>query len=200
MGAPRFGQNVFKPPASTGLDSATEELLQAPQAESVGTISKEKLAQVIADTVPPPPWEVDPSYDRHDSDARKFIEAPANVTLRWLNPKIISQSSMRDWQAVPAKGDPRFKLKLKSMTAPDNTIRRGDHNGDFLAWMYTAWVESRNRLKQARSARQSGKAGDRARATQDAYRRGKFGRYVSSPETAQEPTGTLVDGRTLGQD
>lgn len=200
MGAPSLGKNVFKTPASTGLDSATEDLLQVPQAEQVGTISQERLAQVIADTVPPPPWEVDPSYDRHDSDARKFVEAPDNVTLRWLNPKIVSQSSMREWQAVPARGSTQFKLKLKSMAAPDNTIRRGDHNGDFLAWMYTAWVESRQRLKQARRDRQVGVAAARSRDTQEAYRRGKFGRFITSPEEARDPTGTLVDGRVLGKD
>jgi hypothetical protein len=200
MGTYRMGQKFVKPPASTGMDSATEELLQLPQAEHVGSISAEKLAQALADTVPPPPWEVDPSYNRHDSDARKFLEAPDNVTLRWLNPKIVSQSSMRDWQAVPAKGDRRFTLKLKSMAAPDNTVRRGDHNGDFLAWMYTAWVESRARLKQARTNRRTGQAGDRVAATQEAFQRGKFGRYVSSPEPGREPTGTLVDGRSLGVD
>ena len=200
MGGPSLGKNVFNKPASAGLDSATEDLLQVPQAEQVGTISKERLAQVIADTVPPPPWEVDPSYDRHDSDARKFVEAPDNVKLRWLNPKIVSQSSMREWQAVPARGDPRFKLKLKSMGAPDNTIRRGDHNGDFLAWMYTAWVESRDRLKQARRDRQVGVAAARAHDTQEAYRRGKFGRFITSPEDARDPTGTLADGRVLGKD
>ena len=200
MSAPRLGQKVFDHPASATLDSATEELLQVPVPEVVGQISKEKLAQVIADTVPLPPWEVDPSYDRHDSDARKFVEAPDNVTLRWLNPKIVSQSSMRDWQAVPAKGDKRFRLKLDAMRAPDNTIRRGDHQGDFLAWMYTAWVESRNRLKQARRDRARQSATQRARETQEAYRRGKFGRFITSPEDARDPTGTLVDGRRLDRD
>lgn len=200
MPAPRLGQNVFKSPASTGLDSATEALLQVPEAVPVGTISQDRLAQVIADTVPLPPWEVDPAYNRHDSDARKFVEAPDNVTLRWLNPKIVSQSSMRDWQAVPATGDRRFRLKLGSMRAPDNTIRRGDHNGDFLAWMYTAWVESRQRLKTARTDRLSGQAARRARDTQEAYRRGKFSRYISSPDEARDPTGTLAEGRSLDKD
>lgn len=200
MPAPRLGSKVFPSPASTGVSSATEELLHAPAAATLGTISPERLAQVIADTVPPPPWEVDPSYNRHDSDARKFVTVPANVTLRWLNPKIISQSSMRDWQAVPAKGDSRFTLKLKSMAAPDNTIRRGDHNGDFLAWMWTAWVDSRRTLKQQRVERTSAQAATRARQTQDAYRSGKFGRYVTSDGEARTPTGTLVDGRLLEKD
>ena len=199
MPAPRLGQRVFSKPASTGLDSATEELLQAPAPEVLGTVSQERLAQVIAETVPPPPWEVDPSYDRHDSDARKFVDAPDNVTLRWLNPKLVSQTGMRDWQAVPAKGKSPFRLKLGSMAAPDNTIRRGDHQGDFLAWMYTAWVESRTRLKRARPERQSRAATDKLRATQEAYNAGKFGRYVKGGE-AQHPTHTIADGRTMGTD
>lgn len=199
MPAPRLGSNVFKSPASTGLSDATEELLHAPQAEVLGTVSKERLAQVIADTVPPPPWEVDPSYDRHDSDARKFVEVPENVTLRWLNPKQVSQSGLRDWQAVPASGDTRFKLKLKTMKAPDNTIRRGDHTGDFLAWMWTEWVVSRTKLKRARVDRQSQTAVTKQRQTQEAYNAGKFGRYVTGGE-AQHPTHTMADGRTMERD
>ncbi len=199
MPAPRLGQKVFDHPKSADLDSATEELLHVEQAEEIGSISRDALKNML-DEVPPPPWEVDPAYNRHDSDARKFLEAPANITLRWLNPKIVSQSSMRDWKAVPAKGDPRFVLKLKSMRAPDNTVRRGDHNGDFLAWMYTAWVESRAKLKRDRVDRRSGQAGDRALSTQEAYRRGKFSRYVTSPEPGREPTDTLADGRSLGRD
>ncbi len=199
MPAPRMGRNVFPSPASTGLSSATEDLLQAPHPERLGTVSQERLAQVLADTVPPPPWEVDPSYDRHDSDARKFVEVPENVTLRWLNPKLISQTGLRDWQAVPAKGDSRFKLKLKTMAAPDNTVRRGDANGDFLAWMWTAWVESRTKLKRARVDRQSTQATTKQRQTQEAYNAGKFGRYVTGAE-AQHPTHTIADGRTMDRD
>jgi len=189
---------VFDHPASAGLDAATEELLHAPQPETIGTVSQERLQQAL-DDVPRPPWEVDPSYDRHDSDARKFVKVPDNVTLRWLNPKQVSQSGLRHWQAVPAKGDARFVLKLKTMAAPDNTIRRGDHNGDFLAWMYTAWVQSRTTLKQARADRQISSAPDRMRSTQEAYDSGKFGRYVRSGE-ARHPTHTLAEGRTMGTD
>jgi len=198
-GAPRLGQRFVKHPASTGLDSATEDLLHVPEPEHIGTVSQERLAQVIAETVPPPPWEVDPSYDRHDSDARKFVKVPDNVTLRWLNPKLVSQTGLRDWQAVPAKGDSRFTLKLKTMAAPDNTIRRGDHNGDFLAWMWTAWVDSRTHLKRARVDRQNRKSTDTMQATQAAYNSGKFGRYVKAGE-AHHPTHTMAEGRTMDKD
>ena len=198
-GAPRLGQRFVKRPASTGLDSATEDLLHVPEPEHIGTVSQERLAQVIAETVPPPPWEVDPSYDRHDSDARKFVKVPDNITLRWLNPKLVSQTGLRDWQAVPAKGDSRFKLKLKTMAAPDNTVRRGDHSGDFLAWMWTAWVESRTQLKRARVDRQNRKSTDTMHATQAAYASGKFGRYVKAGE-AHHPTHTMAEGRTMDKD
>jgi len=196
MGAPRIGRPAS--PASPGLDSATEELLQAPQPETVGTVSADQFTRLLQD-VPPPPWETDPSYDRHDSDARKFVDVPDNVTLRWLNPKQVSQSGLRNWQAVPAKGDTRFRLKLRTMAAPDNTIRRGDANGDFLAWMYTAWVESKRRLKQARTDRQTQASTDRMHQTQEAYDSGKFGRYVTSAG-GTHPTHTTAEGRTLGRD
>ncbi len=198
MPAPRLGQKVFdKPPASPDLDSATEELIHADEPEVVGSVSQERLKEIL--NVPPPPWEVDPSYDRHDSDARKFVEVPDNVTLRWLNPKQVSQSGMRDWQAVRATGDPRFRLKLRSMRAPDNTVRRGDHQGDFLAWMYTAWVESRTKLKRARVDRQTQSAVTKQRQTQEAYDAGKFGRYVRAGE-AIHPTHTTAEGRTMERD
>ena len=189
--APTLGKKVFDNPNSN-LDSATEDLLHAPQAEDLGTISKEALARAI----PPAPWEVDPKYDRHDSDARKFVEASPEYMFRWLNPKLVSQTGLRYWQAVPAKGDGRFKLKLKSLAAPDNTIRRGDHSGDFLAWMYTSWYESKVRMKRERAQRQTQKAVNEHAAVQEAMARGKFGRYVQ-PVPGHHPTHTQADGRTM---
>ena len=199
MGAPpRIGQSFVKSPASTGLDSATEELLHTPQAEVVGTVDPEKVARMLQ-AVPPPPWETDPTYAKHESDARRFVEAPDNVTLRWLNPKLVSQTGLRDWQAVPAKGDTRFKLRLRSLAAPDNTVRRGDDNGDFLAWMWTAWVESRTKVKLATAAKKTQGAVDRSSAFTEAARSGKFGPYVTS-EAGRHPTHTIADGRTLERD
>jgi hypothetical protein len=198
MGAARIGQRFAQSPASTGLSSATEALLHAPVPEVLGTVSQAAVAD-LANQVPPPPWETDPTYDKHDSDARKFLDAPDNITLRWLSPKVVNQSGLRYWQAVPAKGDTRFRLKLKTLAAPDNTVRRGDHAGDFLAWMYTAWVESQGRLKAARVARQSRQATDQLHATNDAYAGGQFGRYVTSAG-GRHPTHTIADGRTMGRE
>jgi hypothetical protein len=197
MAGPRIGRKFQEQPASSKLSSATEDLLHIPEAQEAGTISREKLRQII-DDVPPPPWETDKSYGRHDSDARKFIDAPDNVTLRWLNPKLVNQTTMRNWQAVPAKGDPRFKLKLKSLAAVDNTVRRGDSNGDFLAWMYTAWVESRNKIKAQANDRNVRKARDDQQRTSEAFRSGQFSPYITNDVEAKHPTRTLVDGRSLG--
>ena len=199
-GGPRIGR-TFNPmnfqdaPASPKLDSATEDLLHIPQAEEVGRVSREAVTRILQD-VPPPPWETDPSSVHHDSDARKFVEAPANVTLRWLNPKLVSQTGMRNWQAVPARGSSDFKLKLKSLAAPDNTIRRGDHQGDFLAWMYTRWVESRTRMKADTTAKKTRAAAEKHQQAQEAYAAGKFGPYITS-DGGRHPTHTIADGRTM---
>lgn len=193
-GGPRIGRDVFAP-SNPKLDSATEELLHNPQAQDLGTISRDSLNALIEE-VPPAPWEIDPGYARHDSDARKFVECPDNVTLRWLNPKLVSQTGLRNWQAVPAKGDRRFKLKLASLMAPDNTIRRGDHGGDFLAWMFTQWVDSRKRLKAGINAREMTKATEKMQTMREAMNRGKFSPYIRSEE-GLHPTHTIADGRTM---
>lgn len=197
-GGPRIGRKFQEQPASTKLSSAAEDLLHIPEAEEVGSVSREALKKIL-DEVPPAPWEKDPKSLLSDSDAEKFCSKPDNVTFRWLSPKLVSQTGMRHWQAVPAKGDPRFRLKLKSMGAVDNTIRRGDDNGDFLGWMYTAWVESKLRMKaEANYKRQLG-ARDRQQQTADSFRSGQFSRYVSSDSETKIPTHTLADGRLLKQ-
>lgn len=195
-GGPRIGRKFQDQPASAHLSSATEDLLHIPEAEEVGTVSREALKQIM-DQVPPAPWEVDGKSAFHDSDARKFVDAPDNVTLRWLNPKLVSQTGLRHWQAVPAKGDTRFKLKLKSLAAVDNTIRRGDSNGDFLAWMYTQWVESRTRIKKEANDRNSRKARDQHQKTAESFRNGSFSHYISSDTEPKIPTQTLADGKSL---
>jgi hypothetical protein len=196
-GGPRIGRDVFNaPPVNPKLDSATEELVVGlPQPQEIGTISREALNTLI-DKVPRPPWETDPQYDRHDSDARKFLECGPEFTLRWLNPKLVSQTGLRHWQAVPARGDRRFKLKLASLMAPDNTIRRGDHGGDFLAWMYTEWVESNTKRKMARNSREKQKASEQYQTTREAINRGKFSPYIRSEE-GLHPTHTIADGRMM---
>ena len=198
FGGPRIGRGYGGDPKNPKLSSQDEELLHVPEAEEIGTISREKLARVMADA-PPPPWESDPRYFKQDTDARKFVEAPAHVTLRWLNPKLVAQTGLRDWQAVSAS-DPRFTIKLQSLIAPDNTVRRGDHQGDFLAWMYTAWVESRNQIKQERVKQRTQKAADDFARTKEAFERGTFSRYVGASGEAHHPSHTQAEGSTVDRD
>ena len=183
-GTPRIG---------SARTSAAEELTAAPEAKVLGTISEEKLQQIVAE--PPPPWETDPRYFRHNTDARRFVKVPDNIELRWLNPKRVNVAGMRDWQSVPAQGDTRFKLMNKAMRAPDNTVRRGGHEGDFLAWMYKSWVESRNQIKQKQVARATQSAVDRQETLKEEIRRGSFNQVEL--ESATHPTHTIGEGKSM---
>lgn len=178
MGTPRLGQ---------ALTSAAGELTELKQPEVLGAIALEQE--------PPPPWEVDPRYFRHNTDARRFVKCPDNIELRWLNPKVVSWSGMRDWQKVDAKGDARFKLLNKAMAAPDNTIRKGGHDGPFLAWMYKSWVESRNKLKAAKVARHTQSAVDRQEELKHQLARGSFNQVTL--DSAQHPTHTIGEGASM---
>lgn len=184
-GTPRIG---------SAHTSAAEELTAAPEAKVLGTISADQL-QKLVEKDPPPPWETDPRYFRHNTDARRFVKVPDNVELRWLNPKLVNITGMRDWQAVPAKGDSRFHLINTSMRAPDNTIRRGGHEGDFLGWMYKSWVESRNAIKSRKVGRATQAAVDRQESLKEEIRRGSFNQVEL--ESAHHPTHTIGEGRSM---
>jgi hypothetical protein len=182
-------------PLSLNLPPAAEELLDpVPVPEVLGTMPLPPPTPVQSEE-PPPPWETDPVYLRHNGDARRFVRVPDNVELRWLSPRLVSVSGLRDWQAVPAKGDSRFKLLNKSMAAPDNTIRRGGHDGMFLAWMYRSWVESRKKLKAAQVARHTQSAVARQDALRQQFRRGSFSGITV--DSAQHPTHTIAEGATM---
>lgn len=170
--------------------SAAEELLHAPQPESLGTVSPEALNAITQD--PPPPWETDARYKLHDTNARKVVSVPDNWELRWLNPRMIQQFGMRDWQAVAGKGDSRVTVHNPSVIAPDNTIRKGGHEGDVLCWMYKSWVESRNRLKADTIAKRTASARDRQQEVTARF----SGRYVTI-DGAKHPTHTIGDGRSM---
>lgn len=175
------------------LSSSAEELLQSQPAESLGTISPEALKTITED--PPPPWETDPRYRLHDTDARRFVSVPDNWELRWLSPKLVQHIGMRDWQAVPANHS-LVTIHNRSMVAPDNTVRKGGHEGAVLCWMYKSWVESRNRLKAEKTQRATRAAQDRQQSVRDRMNRGDFGRYVSV-ESVKHPTHTIGDGRSM---
>lgn len=188
-GVPKLG--------SARLSSAAEELLHSPEPEVLGTITNAAISAITEGFVePPPPWELDPKWGRDNTDARRYVDVPTNIELRWINPKLIDQIGWRDWEAVPARGDSRFKLRVKEMARPDNTIRKGGSDGPILSWMYKSWVESRQRLKAERSARQMRRAPDRMERVREEINRGSFSRYIHV-DSATHPTNTSGDGRSM---
>ena len=188
LGGPRIGRSVW----GVAQTSSAEELTEAPQAELLGTLDADALRRLDEQL---PPWETDPKYTSDNTNARRFIDCPDYWELRWLNPRQVDQSGMRDWQAVSAN-DPRVSLKVPAMHAPDGTIRRGGHGGSFLAYMPKTWVESRQRVKSELVRRRTQSAPDRQQQTVDEIRRGNFGPYVHV-DSARHPTRTIGDGATM---
>lgn len=197
-------------PKTTTLDSATEELLNAPAPTLLGeipltsqTVSPPETSpstwvspsgETVEFTPPPPPWETDPKYFKHNSDARRFLKCPDEVELRWLNPRVIDQEGFRDWQAVPAAGDKKFRLLNRQLARPDNTIRKGGPTGDILCWMWRSWLESKRRIYHERVKLQTQSAVDRHQEVRDKMRRGAFGPHVRDGG-GMHPTHTIGDIR-----
>lgn len=142
---------------------------------------------------PPPPWELDSNSDLADSDARRFVDCPANITLRWINPRVLDAEGWRDWQPVMAS-DPRFTVHVATMVSPEGNIRRGGFSGDILAWMYTSWVLSRRKLLDRDTARLTQSAVDHQDELKEEFRRGKYGRNISL-DAAKHPRYTNVETR-----
>jgi hypothetical protein len=142
---------------------------------------------------PPPPWELASSSELADSDAKRFVDCPANITLRWINPRVLDSEGWRDWQPVMAS-DTRFKVHVHTMVSPEGNIRRGGFSGDILAWMYTSWVESRRKLYDQRTMEQAQAAVDKQQQLKDEFARGKYGPYVKL-EGATHPRYTNVETR-----
>ena len=183
MSTPRFGR------AQT---SHAEDLTSAPAVpEVLGTIPLKNMPE-FDDR---PPWEVDQSFGKHDSDARKYVDVPDEWELRWLNPRLIDQIGTRYWQAVSAS-DPRVKVKVRMLVSPENYIRRGGPGSDILYYMPKVWVASRDRWKAERNAKHTQTAVDRFQATAEAINRGEFGSKVGAA-TVSHPTHTIADGRTM---
>ena len=182
MSTPRFGR------AQT---SNADTLTEAPTAEVLGSIPLTSVLPLDER----PPWEVDQHFGKHDSDARRYVEVPAEWELRWLNPRLIDQFGMRYWEVV-STADPRVRLKVPTLRSPENYIRRGGPGSDILCFMLKSWVESRARWKAARNARTTQTAVDRAQATAEAINRGEFGSKVGGA-TLRHPTHTIADGRTM---
>lgn len=194
-GVPRIGAGV-----GMARTSSAGELTEAPQPEFIGTIKPETLQphRPSFEEDGPPPWEVDPKWAKHTTDARRFVDVPDRWELRWLNPRVIDQSGFRDWQTIAAD-DPRIVLKVPAMKAADNTIRRGGHGGPILCYMPKSWVESRQRLKADRAIKMTERAVDRQRQFTEEVNRGNFGPHIHA-DPGQHPTHTIAEGRTMEKD
>ncbi len=146
----------------------------------------------ITVTEPPPPWElVDNAHAL--SDARRFVTAPANVEVRWINPRVLDSMGWRDWQPVMAS-DPRFTVRVHTMVSPEGNIRRGGNTGDILAWMYKSWVVARRKQNADTTARMTEDAVNQQEILKEEFKRGGRGLSI---DTAVHPRFTSGDGRTM---
>jgi hypothetical protein len=183
-GTPRIGSKI--------LGTINDPNILDPTPQGVDTQWQGADGQVSM-AEPPPPWELASNSDLSDSDARRFVEAPANITLRWINPRVLDSEGWRDWQPVMAS-DTRFTVHVATMVSPEGNIRRGGFSGDILAWMYTSWVESRRKLYDQRTREQAQAAVDKQQQLRDEFARGKYGPYVKL-EGATHPRYTNVETR-----
>lgn len=172
--------------------SAAEELTEAPQPKLLGTIDPDTLTRRVPTFAEdgPPPWEVDPRWIKHNTDARRFVDVPDTWELRWLNPRAIDRTGLREWQPVMTS-DPRVNLKVPAMRSPENYVRRGGQGGDLLCFMPKSWVESRNRLKAQLVDRRTQASIDRQKRTVEEINRGNFGSRVHV-DSATHPTHTIA--------
>ena len=188
-GTPRIGQ---------ARTSSAEELTGVLAPKLIGQIDTAKLTKPSFDEDGPPPWEVDPRWAKHNTDARRFVDVPDHWELRWLNPKRIDAAGFRDWQTLSV-ADSRVTLKVPAMKTVEGHVRRGGQTGDLLCFMPRTWVESRRRITSARAAqtRQSGR--DRNERFREEMNQGHFGPHQRVTEL-KTPVGTRTDGRTLDRD
>lgn len=190
-GVPKIGQKLGLGQAET---SGAEALTGIPEGKLLGTLDPATITKPSFEEDGPPPWESDPKWVRDNTNARRFVDVPDHWELRWLNPRQIDHSGLRDWMVIPAQGDPRVTVKNTSMIAADNTIRKGGHGGALLAYMPKHWVESRKRLKNAHVDKISQSSVDRQQEVKDRINRGEFGPHTRV-DSVTHPTHT--SGRAL---
>jgi len=191
MGVRQYGSVQLDP--VTHVDqartSAAGDLTDAPQPKLLGTIDPEKLTRHPSFAEDgPPPWEVDPRWIKHNTDARRFVDVPETWELRWLNPRAIDRTGLREWQPVMTS-DPRVNLKVPALRSVENYVRRGGQGGDILCFMPKSWVESRNRLKAQLVERRTQASIERQRQTVEEINRGNFGPRIHV-DSATHPTHT----------
>lgn len=181
-------------PKDPKLSSAAEELLYTPQPKPLGTVKLSNLQKAMQDD--PPPWEQADVKRFRPSDVRRFVDIPDDWEVRWLSPRLVDQYGLRYWRAVPADHE-GITLKVPSMHAPDNTIRKANHtNGPFLAYMPKHWVASRQRLKEEEVVKRTAAAMRRVGDTIEQVNRGAYGPFVHV-DRFRHPTHTTGDGRTM---
>jgi hypothetical protein len=193
-GTPKIGNRASAFSGAQVLGSITDPKLLDPQPQSAQT-QYETPSGSIAVTEPPPPWELEDSSSPTQSDARRYVTPPDNITLRWINPRVLDSEGWRDWQPVMVS-DKRFKVNVQTMVTPEGNIRRGGPNGDLLAWMPTSWVESRRRLMAAATARQTNNAKAEQEKLFEDFKRGKYGPYMHL-DSGKHPTHTMAEGRSM---
>lgn len=190
-GIPRFGQAPAERVEVLGHIGADSKLLDtAPQGAETQWESPGQAPVTFAEE--PPPWELAGGGDQM-SDASRYVEAPKDVMLRWINPRLLETDGWRDWRAVMAS-DKRFKINVATMVAPDGNIRRGGAAGDILAFMPTHWVMSRRKILEEKTKSQAQSAVDKQQQLAEEFRRISPFLHV---ESAKHPTHTNADGKTM---
>ena len=193
-GKPRLGSDVFANPMPrpevVGVIPSDSPILdptpQGPEAVWQSASGSISFAEE------PPPWEV-AGGDADTSDASQYVQHPPEVTLRWVNPKLLESQGWRDWRAVSAS-DSRFKILVSSMVSPDGLVRRGGATGDILAFMPTHWVVKRRAILEEKTRKQSQAAIDRQQELRDEFKR--ISPFLAV-DSAKHPRYTNADGRTM---
>ena len=190
-GVPRMGSQIpNQTPEVLGVIPSDAPVLdptpQGPEAQWQSESGSYSFAEE------PPPWEVD-GGDSDMSDATRYVTPPKDVTLRWINPRLLESQGWRDWRPV-LKSDTRFKVLVDSMVAPDGNIRRGGALGDILAFMPTHWVIKRREILAQKTAAQSQSAIDKQEQLKEEVRR--LSPYMSV-DSVKHPRYTNADGRTM---
>jgi len=200
-GIPRFGNEHLYTTNQEGLPSG--EILGSISSDSktlrpepTGTTSMwtREDGTVIELTEPAPPWEqADEKFTA--SDARRFVEAPPQWRLHWVNPRLLESEGWRDWQALQAS-DPRVTVRVRSMISPEGYVRRGGATGDILCWMWQGHHEVVKRKMREKVALQTQSAKDKQASLKEEFARGTYGPYLRV-EGASHPTHTQGEGGTM---
>ena len=190
MGVPVYGSKRDELPAAEVLGTVNVSPIVAAPPSASWTNPGSGVTITLDE--PLPPWELEDT-EYSSSDARRYVDAPPNVVLRWINPRLLESLGWRDWEPV-LTGDQRFHCKVKQMAAPDGNIRRGGTTGDILGWMYRSWYESRKKQHMTEIQQQSQSAVNKQQELVEDARRGQFGPYIRL-EDAKHPTHTQFDGR-----